>query len=268
MVIQDYHLHTHFSGDSRSKMEAVCQRALACGLIEIAFAEHHDFETFGPDFNKLSVAEYRAEIERCRALYGERIHIRFGVEIGEPHLFPEEARRLLKMGDFDVVIGSLHYVGQLPTWNGRYFSEYSLEQGIIRYFDELARMVEAGDFDILGHFDVLSHAAHSTWGTAYLDYAPYADLVRHVLHLAVKRGKALEINTKALRRGMRAPNPPLQVLRWYRELGGELVTLGSDAHDVASVGAALESAAALAREAGFRHVTCYEKRQPKLLPIS
>mgnify|MGYP000128081457 CR=1 FL=1 len=267
MLPQDYHLHTHFSGDSRAEMEAVCRAAIARGIREIAFVDHHDFETFSDEFNRLRLCDYRAEIERCRGLYGDRLTIRCGVEVGEPHAFPAQARELLGGLDFDVVMASLHYIGETATWNGQFFSRYPLEEGVRAYFAELARMVAEADFDILGHFDVVLYAAHHTFGLGTLDYTPYEDEVRAILRTLAARGRALEINTKSLRRGMRASNPPLQVLRWFREEGGERVTVGSDAHEPDSVGAGLELALILAREAGFTQLACYEGRQVRPVPL-
>ena len=267
MLPQDYHLHTRFAGDSQSEMDAVCARALARGLREIAFVDHHDFETFSPEFNRLRLQEYRAEIERCRSIYGKRLAIRCGVEIGEAHAFPAQARELLASFDFDVVMGSLHFIGETATWNGQYFRRYTLEDGVRTYFAELARMVAESDFDILGHFDVVLFAIYHTFGLVRLDYTPYAEAVRSVLGTLVVRRKALEINTKSLRGRMGEPNPPLQVLRWYRELGGELLTLGSDAHEVESVGVGLELALAMAREAGFTHLASFEGRQATMVRI-
>ncbi len=267
MLPQDYHLHTHFSGDSQAEMEAVCRAAIARGIREIAFVDHHDFETFSPEFNQLRLQDYRAEIERCRGVFGDRLTIRCGVELGEPHAYPAQARELLRGLDFDLVMASLHYLGEIATWNGQFFTHYALEEGIRAYLSELQRMVAEADFDILGHFDVVLFAAHRSYGLVALDYAPYEAQVRAVLRTLVARGLALEINTKSLRRGMHAPNPPPQVLRWYREEGGERLTLGSDAHEPSSVGAGLDVALDLARTVGFTHLTRYAGRRPNPLRI-
>jgi histidinol-phosphatase (PHP family) len=134
------------------------------------------------------------------------------------------------------------------------------------YLAEMRRAVESDLFDLIGHLDLVKR-----YGVRY--YGPFAPSlfaaeVREILKLAVERGVGLEINTSGLRQAPRETYPGLEVLRWYRELGGQVLTVGSDAHSVKDLGKGIAEALGLAREAGFDAVTLFEKREPRRLKIT
>ncbi|RLC82345.1 MAG: hypothetical protein DRI81_00030 [Chloroflexi bacterium] len=114
----DYHIHTRFSCDSDAEMAAVCEAAITRELSEIAFTDHADFGPADPP-GYFRPAEYLAGIERCRARYGDRLTIRAGVEMGEPHIFAQEAGDVLAVGDFDFVLGSAHYAEGLSRFGSK-----------------------------------------------------------------------------------------------------------------------------------------------------
>ncbi len=211
-------------------------------------------------------AEYLAEIEDCRARFGDRLTIRAGMELGEPHLFASRARDVLAVGTFDFVLGSAHYADGLEcAWKPAFFRP-PLRERYTAYFRQVVALAAAGDFDVLGHLDLIKRDARK-FGHPYDGPAPYADLIRTALRSLVERGKGLEINTSPLRMGQPEPCPSLTALRWYRELGGEILTIGSDAHFPADVGADLETALDMAREVGFTRLATFERRQIDWRPI-
>jgi len=255
----DYHIHTHFSCDSETDMMAVCEAAIARGLREIAFTDHADFGPADPT-DCFHPEEYLAEIERCRARYGDRLTIRAGVEMSEPHIFAQEAEDVLATGDFDFVLGSAHYaVGMQAAWKPTFF-EQPLRQAYEAYFRQVARLAAEGDFDVLAHLDLVKRDA-CKFGKTYDGPGPYADVIRAALRSIVERGKGIEINTSPLHRGQPETCPSLQILRWYRELGGEILTFGSDAHIPGAIGMYFDVALDMARAAGFKRLTRFEGRQ-------
>jgi len=257
----DYHIHTRFSCDSETKMTEACEAAIARGLGEIAFAEHADFEPLDVCRGYLQPAAYLDEIERCRRRYGDTLTIRAGVEIGEAHVYRDEAAALLEAHEFDFVLGSLHWVDGRLHCVGRYFAGRTLDEGLHAYFEELARLAAEADYDVLAHFDTIRRAAYRAFGLKVLDYIPYEETIRRTLRTLVERGKGLEVNTVTYRRGMGDPSPPLQVLRWYRELGGEILTFGSDAHTPDAIGSSFDVALEMAQTAGFTRLATFEKRR-------
>jgi len=261
----DYHIHTSFSFDGRNALVAACETAVAHGLGEIALTDHVDFGPADP-LGFLQPAAYLAEIERCRAHYGDRLTIRAGLEVGEPHLFAAQARAVLAAGEFDFVLGSAHYAdGMQVAWKEPYF-EQPLHQACAAYFRQVVRLAAEGDFDVLGHLDLVKRDARK-FGLVYDGPEPYADMIRTALRSLVERGKGLELNTSPLRMGQPEPCPSLQVLRWYRELGGEILTFGSDAHQPEAIGSCFDAALEIARAAGFTRLATFEHRKTRWVKI-
>ena len=256
---QDYHVHTKFSVDSEANMEAACQAAIARGISEIAFTDHLDF---GPDDSSgyFRATEYLAAIERCRARNEGRLVVRAAVEVGEPHLFAAQASAVVAHGDFDIVLGSVHYAdGMQAAWREDYF-EQPLRQAYESYFRQVLDLSAEGDFDVLAHLDLVKRDA-CKFDKPYDGPEPYADIIRTALRSLVERGKGIELNTSPLRLGQPELCPSPQILRWYRELGGEIITLGSDAHSPTTVGAHLDLAIEMVRAAGFEHLATFRRRQ-------
>lgn len=266
----DYHIHTRFSCDSEAEMSEVCETAIARGVHEIAFTDHADF---GPDdpAGYFSPTEYLESIRQCRDRYSDRLTIRTGIEVGESHLFRKETEAILNTGEFDMVIGSAHYAvaasspgsdGDLQcAWKETFFDQ-PLSRAYEAYFEQVVQLSAKGDFDVLGHLDLVKRDAHK-FGKTYDGPGPYTDMIRAILRNVIERGKGIEINTSPLYKGkgMSEPCPSLEILKWYREMGGEILTFGSDAHTADKVGARFDVALEMARSAGFRRIALFEHRR-------
>ena len=259
--VQDYHVHTRFSCDSKTEMVAACEAAIARGISEIAFTDHADFEPLDACCGYLRPAAYLAEIERCRRRYGHHLTIRAGVELGEAHVYRDQITTLLEDHEFDFVLGSLHWVDGRPDFDKSYFTGRTLKEGLYAYFEELACLAAEADYDVLAHFDIVRRAVFRSFGLKTLDYTPYEKTIRRILRTLVERGKGLEINTANYRREGSDPRPTLQVLRWYRELGGEIITFGSDTHTADSIGSCFDVALETAQAAGFTRLARFERRR-------
>ena len=188
--------------------------------------------------------------------------IRAGLEVGEPHLFAAQARAVLAAGEFDFVLGSAHYAdGMQVAWKEPYF-EQPLRQAYAAYFRQVVRLAARG-ISTCWATSTWSSATPASLAIAYDGPEPYADMIRAALRSLVERGKGLELNTSPLRMGQPEPCPSLQVLRWYRELGGEILTFGSDAHQPEAIGSCFDAALEIARAAGFTRLATFEKRQAR-----
>jgi histidinol-phosphatase (PHP family) len=255
----DYHVHSYFSADSNAPLAEMCRRAVALGIPEIGFAEHFDLH---PDENPrdwLRLEPWFEDLERCRAEFRGSLVIRAGIEVGEPHRFHDDMKTMLARAPFDYVIGSLHWVGSESVFDPAYFQRPA-EEAYSLYFSELARMTACGGFDILGHFDVPVRTGFKFYGGYYPgDYEP---VIRRVLRNCIEQGIAIEVNTSALRRKAQVLLPGLQILRWYAEMGGMRVTLGSDAHRPEQVAAHFGVALDAVRASGLRAIMQYEQRRP------
>jgi len=258
----DYHIHSCFSCDSESDVADICIAAMGAGFKEIGISDHVDF---GPDdpADYFKPAAYLEEIKMWRHMYSW-IKVRLGLEIGEPHLFPERAQAILSQLPVDFVIGSAHYnIHMEAAWKEAYFETHPLRETCETYFQQVAALAAEGDFDILGHLDLIKRDARK-FGLSYDGPEPYADLIRQALRSVIDRGKAIEINTSPLRRRQPEPCPSVEILRWYREMGGEYITLGSDAHTPEAIGAHFDEALELARSVGFEYLARFRDRKMTL----
>jgi histidinol-phosphatase (PHP family) len=267
MIPHDYHMHSHFSCDCQAHMADMCAAAVDRGIGEIGFSEHYDLFEGESDACRdyFRLEPWAAELEQQRAAFAGRLAVRAGIEIGEPHLFQAQAQAMLARYPFDYVLGSLHWVGPHSIFDSRYFEARSAREAFRLFYEELERMTRVGGFDILSHFDVPVRTAFAVYGR--YDAREHEAYVRPVLANCIERGIALDLNTAALRRRARVLTPGLDILRLYVEMGGERVTLGSDAHRPEQVGSHLDVAMDIARQAGLKYLTHFEQRQARLVPL-
>jgi histidinol-phosphatase (PHP family) len=264
-IPQDYHLHTHFSPDSKQTMEMICEQALERGIAEIAITDHFDLIDYKAGNEFYDPDAYFESLQRVREKFDGALMIRSGVEIGEPHRFQERTNALLDSYPYDFVIGSLHWVGDDLILSREYFDRYEVEEAYRRYYEEMLEMVKVGRFDIVGHIDVGKRYGYDVHG--HYDVAPFEEELRAIFRVLVERGKGIEINQGSLRRKVQESAPNATGLQWYREEGGEILTLGSDAHNPDAIGYCLSTAIEMAQNAGFSHVTGYSERNPYPLSI-
>jgi histidinol-phosphatase (PHP family) len=265
-MLVDYHCHTSFSSDCDAPMPDQCRAALYNGVRQIAFTEHEDYNPEDSTSFYFKHEAYMCELARCRNQFGDQLAIRAGIEISEPHVHRARAADVLGQHDWDVVLGSLHWLpGGINTFEDRFFTYWGdWRRSFREYFTEMIALARDGDFDILSHIDYPARYGTRHFNGEY-DIQDYEDVIREVLRQVIARGKGIEINTSPWRRGLPNPNPPSIVVRWYREMGGEILTLGSDSHAPKDVGAGIARAMDIARTAGFDRIAVYVRREPQLL---
>ena len=264
MIPLDYHIHSTFSPDSPATPEELCRRAIVLGIPEIGFSEHWDVGPYEKITRFLQPEAWWNELERLRSLFAGQLILRAGIEIAEPHLYPQETAEIISRLPFDYVLGSVHYVGEYDMFSEEYFRQHTADEVYSAYFAEMDRMVRTANIDIIAHFDIPARTAKPILG-----YEPtrYEDAIRTILGIVIERGLALDVNVAGLRRPAQNIMPDPLILRWYREMGGERVTLGSDTHSADQVGQHLDQALAALRGAGLNSVTQYERRQARLIPL-
>lgn len=260
----DYHMHSQFSFDCPEAMEKMCQAAIDRSLPEIGFTEHFDLHPLAPWRDQLDLPAWNAEIERCQRTFAGRLTILKGLEFGEPHLFDAEFQKVSNAFAFDYILGSLHWVEKLNVFDPKYFDQGYLES-FGKFFAELEVMTRQPRFDILSHFDVVARQG----ALRFPKYDPrdFEKTIRQVLRNCIDRGIALDINTAAMRQPAKLMTPNVQILTWYREMGGERVTFGADAHQAADVGAHFPQALDLLGRCGFDAVCRFRLRKESKIPL-
>lgn len=263
----DYHTHSCFSGDSDTPSEENVKKALEEGLSMLCFTEHLDADYPYTDVSmELDVPAYTREIQRLQEIYRSQIEIRIGAELGlQPHL-GDFYRDWAKQFPFDFLIGSTHLVDRLDPYYPDYWEGRDPDESIRRYLEVTLENIRSCDtFDVYGHIDYIIR--YVPRDDRHFDYAAYADLVDEILKLLIQRGKGIEVNTGGFKAGLGVPNPCSEVIRRYRELGGEIITLGSDAHTPYYIGFRFDDAKEILRECGFRYFTVFRERRPEFVSL-
>lgn len=263
----DYHLHSSHSPDSQTGMEEMCLSAIRKGFDEIAITDH--FECYTPSHPKgfytlAYLQKALAEVERCQAQFKGQLTIRKGIEMGQPGVNPDWSAEIMNQFSFDYVIGSVHKLRDLDLGLVAY-KEAHLEEICLRNLTALYDLAETGDFDCLGHIDLIRRYA-ARQGIP-VDLSDYSEQLEAVLKKLVQRGKGLEINTSGLRQETASLLPGPSVLKLFKELGGEIITIGSDAHGASDVGADWGEAADAALQAGFKYAATFQDRKPSFYKL-
>jgi histidinol-phosphatase (PHP family) len=261
----DYHMHTRFSADGQASLADMCAAALQCGLREVCFTEHVDWAPWEAAEAHFNPAAYVSAAQHCQSEFADRLSVRIGLELGEPHLAADRIKDLLEAWPFDFLLGSAHWIDQSGIYMSDVYQVHAPEHVEREYFLRVLELAEAGEFDSLGHLDLVRRYRPKELGA--FDTLAHAEAIRAILQTLVRRDKAFEINTSPLRRGLDATCPDLTVLRWYKELGGEKLTVGSDAHRPDQVGTGFEVALDLMRSAGFSRLVRFTERRPEWVPL-
>ena len=266
-VRSDYHMHSWHSGDGNTPVTQMACQALRAGMEQICFTEHQDFDypqipDMPPEPFLLDTGAYFQDLRRCRKQYEDRIRICFGVELGlQPHL-AERHRQYVRSYAFDFVIASSHICHGRDPYYASFYEGREEEEAYLEYFESVLENIRCfQDFDVYGHLDYVVRCGPCR--DREYSYKKYRDILDQILLLLVQSGKGLELNTGGLKYGLQEPNPCSAVLRRYRALGGETVTVGSDAHAPEFIGYAFDRAAEILKDCGFSYYATFQERVPK-----
>lgn len=270
-ILADFHLHSDFSGDCSASMDSMIQAGLAQGLKQMCFTEHQDFDFPYASENpsevfSLNTDSYLYELIRCKEKYAGQLEILFGVELGlQPHITKDLAR-YAKSFDFDFIIASSHVCNARDPYYPAFFEGRSEEEAYREYFTSVYENIRKFDnFDVYGHLDYV--VRYGPQKDAAYTYDKYRDVLDLILELLLEKEKGLELNTGGLQYGLKEPNPCADILKRYRSLGGEIITIGSDAHNPAAVANYFQKAADILTACGFRYYSVFRNRVPEYVRL-
>ena len=263
MITADLHTHTDFSSDSKQPMEGAIEALIAKGIRTVCFTEHMDPDYPGGEF-LLNTEAYHSRLTELREKYRGCIEILFGVELGLMDYLAPKLRKYVSAWDFDFVIGSSHLVDRVDPYYPEYFGKHGDYNGILRYFESILANIRAfDDFDVYGHLDYVVRYSNSK------NYSPadYAEILDEILKTLVSMGKGIELNTAGLKYGLGWAHPHPELLKRYRELGGEIITVGSDGHAAEHYAWDFDLAGDILSSAGFEYYTVFRGRKPEYVRI-
>ena len=261
-MISDIHLHTEFSGDSNTPVHAQIEQAIRLGMEEICITDHHDYDVISEIDFTLDIPRYVEEITRVREEYKDRIHVNLGIELGLQCHLKEYLEQLAGRYPF----GSSHFVNRIDPYYPAFYEGKSEDEAYRGYFEATLKRLSLLDcYDSVGHVDYVVRYGPNK--NRFYTYEKFADVLDEILKTIIRKGKALECNTGGYKYRLGEPNPSVAILKRYRELGGELLTVGSDAHTPGQVGGFFPQTAEILKSCGFRFYTVYHQRKPVFYPL-
>lgn len=284
MRLIDCHTHTQYSMDSEADIVGMIEKAKNLGLAAYAVTDHcecsawFDKEYYAEKGTDLELFDYfgykndfEASLSAVTALKEEYggFNLLCGIELGQPLADIEIAEKAVSDPRLDLVIGSLH---QLPSEKDFYYINYynmtteEIDDLLLRYFTEIYNMCRWGKFDVLGHLTYCLRYMKIRNGITP-DLKHVDELIAESLRTLAEKGKGIEINTSGLRQGFGNCFPALKYVKLFKELGGEIISVGSDAHKIRDLGSNISDGMAIAQAAGFDTVCYFKERKPHFIKI-
>lgn len=264
MYLADYHIHSRISPDARASMAELARAGIAAGMQELCFTDHVEPVCWGSDAPRSSYdwAALTAEFAGAQAAAGGEIRLRLGIELGDACWdFAHTEQLLAHAPELDFIIGSVHMLSRKYGSQDLYFFDPADEQaaraGIADYLERVRLMAQWGKFSVLGHLTLPLRYLNENRGF-HLSFDGFEAEVEDIFKTLIRQGCGIELNTN---RG-NTPLPEEKWLRMYREAGGEIITLGTDAHSTGFVGCAIRERQELLKTCGFRRFCTFERMRP------
>lgn len=257
IMIADYHIHSEFSDDSTCPMETVIQCAIARQLNEICFTEHIDYGV-KTDLN-CDCAKSLAEFNEYKEKYRDKITLKWGMEFGIQTGTIAQYEATFTEYPFDFIICSCHQIDNLEFWNYAYQEGKSQAQYNLNYYAEILKVIQKyKNYSVLGHLDMIKRY-DSCGEYPFIKVAP---IIEEILKQVIADGKGIEVNTSCYRYGLKDLTPSRDILKMYRQLGGEIITIGADGHSEEQYGFKIAQTQQILKDLGFKYFYTYDKMQP------
>ncbi|MCD8370298.1 MAG: histidinol-phosphatase HisJ family protein [Clostridiales bacterium] len=271
-MFTDYHVHTYYSDDSTYPMEDVVRDAIQMGMEEICFTDHVDYGIKidwdwgqeikyrnGEPFANVDYPKYMSEIAEMKNLYGDKIRIRTGLEFGmQMHTIPLY-EKLFARYPFDFIILSVHQVEDKEFWTQDFQRGRTQQEYNERYYEEMLNLVKNyKNYSVLGHMDLIARYDQA----GVYPFEKIRPMVAEILKIVIADGKGIELNTSSHRYKLMDSQPCGEILKLYRDLGGKILTIGSDSHAPAHLGTYIREDSWILKEMGFEYFCTYENMKP------
>lgn len=278
----DYHLHSEFSDDSMELMETQIEQAISLDVEEICFTEHVDYgikrDFDDPRGIETTYEAYNGEILKCelsncdypnyfkklkemKAKYSKFVSIKQGLEFGVQYHTIDKYNTLFTkyQNELDFILFSMHQVNDLQSWNqdaqrGKSQKEYNDE-----YYQEILKCIKVyKNYSVLAHLDLMTR--YDLKGPYPFEYEE--EIIREILKIVIDDNKGIEVNTSSHRYNLKDTTPSIDILKLYKELGGRIITVGSDAHNKNDLGKYIKETYDLLKDLGYEYVCTYDKMKP------
>lgn len=258
MHMMDYHIHSDNSFDGKDSVVSICESAIMAGLNEICFTDHFSLKEDLKTYGTLNMKKYSDEISYCKEIFKNNLIIKAGLEICEPHETENELKETISNIPFDFILGSIHNFDH--TGLSTYMRAHDKETSYEDYFRDVDKISTSPFIDVVAHIDLMKRYAFVKHGK--YDFNTHKEIIEQILKNIIKRGKGIEVNTSTLRSEINETMPSIDTLKMYKDLGGEIITIGSDAHCTKDVAAGIKESLELLKEVGFENIYTFDERKP------
>ena len=263
----DMHVHSDNSPDGTHSPMYICEHAVKNGLRAIAMTDHCEIDKFFEQkFNSVIFHSY-FECAKARNAFEGQLLVLIGLEVGQPLYNENLSNMVVSKYPYDFVLGSVHTPkDQTLDIKEIEYDKLDVYKFMENYFLELADVAKWDGCDALAHLTCPMRRIQGKYNIDF-DYTKISEVTDYLLETIIRNNKALEINTSGLRQDIGRTMPDENIIRRYRELGGKLITIGSDSHSAYDVGAGIKDGVALAKKCGFNEVTFYVNREAMQIEV-
>lgn len=265
-MFADYHVHSYYSADSNHKLEDLIKDAIDISLDEICITDHVDYGT-KDDWDiieskrgrNVDYEKFFNEIYTLKEKYKDQISVKVGMEFGIQMHTIDNFKALYDKYDFDFILMSVHQINNKQFWNNEFQVNKSESECYQAYYEELLNLVKSyKDYSVLAHFDLMRRYVPSGLDT----FNEFKEIISEILKVVIADGKRIEINLSNDRYKVDGLTPSFEILKLYHELGGTIITIGTDSHKKEHLGQNIKGAARILKGIGFQHITTFDKMIP------
>ena len=265
IMFYDYHVHSNFSPDSKTSMTKMIETCINLGLKEVCFTDHMDYDVKQTDKFVLDYKEYLKTLELMQNKYKGKITIKKGIELGlQPHLI-EKYNQDMKNYKFDFIICSQHAIDKNDLYYDEYFKNKSQKQAYEVYYKTLYDIIKNyNNYRVVGHVDLIKR--YGNYSNILKD-SLFIDIIESILKEAIYKGKGIEINTSCFRYKLPDLTPSRKIISLYKDLGGEIITTGSDAHSPAFISCKFDYICSYLKDLGFKYISTFNNLKPNFIKL-
>lgn len=263
----DYHVHTSFSDDCESDIHDMIESAIEKGIKEIAVTDHidYDYPDKSIEFN-LDFKTYFETLMDCAERYEDRIVVVKGLEVGIQHHVIDQSKEAVTAYPYDFIICSFHAAEKKELHFGEFFENKSPLNAYMDYYTYAYHCLESfQDYNVIGHINLIDR--YKKYMDKPVGFMSYFDIIEAIMKRVIENGKGIEINTSSYKYNMDVLMPTIEMLKLYKELNGEIITIGSDAHSTDYVGHQFEYTYDLLKKLGFKYITTFRNMSPQFIKL-
>lgn len=264
MMFADYHVHTNYSDDSTYPMRKVVEDAILLGVEELCFTDHYDLSIQKEGYDRIddvriNLPKYFKDIEKMQRLFKDQIRIRKGMEFGIQYETIPEYQKIVDEYPMDFILLSIHQIDNQGYWNRRFQRGKSESEYYDAYYQALYKVIQNfHNYSVLAHLDLIRRYDNNDGYDVMHD----REMIEEILKYIIQEGKGIEINTSSVRYEIGDTTPAVSILKLYKELGGRIITIGSDSHKPLHLGAYVEEIKGQLKEIGYEEFCTFKAMKP------